>query len=312
MGALGVAFQPTFAFISSGINPDALLFTAGAALLFGLARGFRRGLTLPLAGFIGATVALGALTKLNFLGLAPAAALGVLGLALRRPRADGVKAVLVAGAIVAAPVALYALLNVAVWDRPASGSAALGALASTGGVSSSTQPKSLSGLASYLWQFYLPKLPFMTDDFSYWPLRSTWLNGFVGRFGWLDYSFTSWVYDAAPFAALAVAFGLVVELVRRLGAIARRKLETVVYLVAIAGLLYVIGRAGYQAKIAAQPPFEQARYLLPLLALYGLALALAARAAGRRFGPAVGAVIVSVAAIHTVAAMLITLTRYYG
>ena len=235
----------------------------------------------------------------------------MLGLALRRPRTEAVKTLLVAGTIVAVPVALYALLNVEVWNRPASGSSALGALATTGGVGSN-QPKSLSGLASYIWQFYLPRLPFMTDDFAYYPLRSTWLSGFVGRFGWLDYSFTPGVYDVAPFVALAAAAAFVAELVRRFGAVARRKLETVVYLVAIAGLVYVIGRSGYQAKIALQPPFEQARYLLPLLALYGLGLALAARAAGRRFGPAVGAGVVSVAAIHTVAAMLITLTRYYG
>ena len=34
VGALAVAFQPLFGFISSGVHPDALLFTASAALFF--------------------------------------------------------------------------------------------------------------------------------------------------------------------------------------------------------------------------------------------------------------------------------------
>ena len=32
VGALAVAFQPTFGFISGGVTPDALLFAASAAL----------------------------------------------------------------------------------------------------------------------------------------------------------------------------------------------------------------------------------------------------------------------------------------
>ena len=40
----GGALQPLFGFVSSGVQGDALLYTAGAVLLLGLARAFRRGL----------------------------------------------------------------------------------------------------------------------------------------------------------------------------------------------------------------------------------------------------------------------------
>ncbi len=46
VGALAVAFQPQFGFISGGVTPDSLLFVCSAALFYALARAFRRGLTL--------------------------------------------------------------------------------------------------------------------------------------------------------------------------------------------------------------------------------------------------------------------------
>ena len=45
VGVLAVAFQPLFGFISGGVRPVALLWTACAGLLFGLARAFAEGLT---------------------------------------------------------------------------------------------------------------------------------------------------------------------------------------------------------------------------------------------------------------------------
>jgi hypothetical protein len=82
--------------------------------------------------------------------------------------------------------------------------------------------------------------------------------------------------------------------------------------VIVLGLLILTNGNGYSARIGGAGGFEQARYLLPLLALYGAIVALAARGAGRRWGPPVGVLLVSVAIAHTAVAMLLTLTRYYG
>ena len=75
--ALLCAFQPVFTWISGGVNPDAGLIPVGAVLFWLLARAHRRGLTTPLAGAIGLTVAVAGLVKLSGFGLAPGAALGV-------------------------------------------------------------------------------------------------------------------------------------------------------------------------------------------------------------------------------------------
>jgi hypothetical protein len=80
----------------------------------------------------------------------------------------------------------------------------------------------------------------------------------------------------------------------------------------VGGLLVLIGWAGYRARVTGAPGFEQARYLLPLLPLYGAGVALAARLWGPRRGPVVAAVLVGVALSHDVLAQLLTVSRFYG
>jgi hypothetical protein len=58
--------------------------------------------------------------------------------------------------------------------------------------------------------------------------------------------------------------------------------------------------------------FSAAPRLTRLLALYGALIAIAARGAGKRYGPALGVLVVCISVAHTAAAMLLTLSRYYG
>ena len=74
----------------------------------------------------------------------------------------------------------------------------------------------------------------------------------------------------------------------------------------------LIAGTSYVARVGGVASYEQPRYLFPLLALYGALIALAARGAGKRYGPAVGILLVSIAIAHTAASMLLVLTRYYG
>ena len=75
------------------------------------------------------------------------------------------------------------------------------------------------------------------------------------------------------------------------------------------GLLGLLNWIGYNIQLGEAEGFEQARYLLPLLPLYAAVIALAARGAGRRYGPAAGVLIVSVAIAHSLLAMLLPVTR---
>jgi hypothetical protein len=309
VGGLLVALLPLFGFISAGVQGDALLYTAGAILLLTLARAFRRGLTPGRGAAIGGIAAVGLMTKLTFLGLVPGAALAVLILARRDRawRAFGVAIGLMGGVVVA-----YALANRLIWDRPLLAGGTGVPAPSGGGPAPGLDP--LTGL-SYIWQLYLPRLPGMADQFPYGdPMPNLWLHGMVGRFGWLDTSWPNAVYGIGRWAFVAIAVLAVVELVRsaRRGALAGRWAELACYAAIAGGLLVLIGWAGYRARVTGATGFEQARYLLPLLPLYGAAVALAARLWGPRRGPVVGAVLVGLAFAHTVLAQLLVISRFYG
>jgi 4-amino-4-deoxy-L-arabinose transferase-like glycosyltransferase len=313
VGALTAAFQPTFAFISGGVNNDNLLFLAAAGLFLALARGFRRGLTPSVGAGIGAAVSIGLLTKFQFLGLVPAAMLGVFLLVARARPADrryAARGALTAVVVTAIPIGCYAILSAAVWHRGVlPQGTAIASTVSTHGTAAGTSAREE---LSFIWQLFLPRFPGLSDQFVGTPLQTNWFNGLIGRFGWLDYGFPMWVYTLALWIWIVVLTSALLAFWRARTALRARLPELLTYSVAVAGLCLLIGIADYHARRDGEPPIEQARYLLPLLALYAAIVAAAARSGGRRWGPVVGAVLVAVAAAHSVFSELLTLTRFYG
>jgi hypothetical protein len=316
VGALVAAFQPLFAFVSSGVDADALLFAAAAGLFWALARAFRLGLTRRRGAAIGATLAVGSVGHLLFLGLVPGALLAIAVLARRGRRegraADDVRAaVLLALGVWLAPLLLDVVLNAVAWDRPALGLTGLG-------VTPRPPPglaghATLPGLLSYGWQLYAPRLPFMHGDlvpgFGPWHL---WFSGLMGRLGWSDYGVAGWVEVIGAFVAVLVLAGAASAVVRGWGELRRRGQEAGAYVAMALGLLLLLAWVGYRAAVARHAGWVQARDVLPLLALYAAVAALAVRAGGPRWGPPLGAGLVVLAAGHDVIAGLTTLARFYG
>jgi hypothetical protein len=153
----------------------------------------------------------------------------------------------------------------------------------------------------------------MDERFRFFPPRTIWFDGFIGRLGYAQYAFPQWFNDVALVVAFVLLALAAVALFRRRDAIRGRWTEAVVYSAMIASTMAVVGIAVFRLtpREAEGVPVAQARYLLPLLAIYAAGLALAAKAPGRRFGPAVAAVIVVLAAGHNLAAILLSLERYY-
>jgi hypothetical protein len=309
VGGLCTALAPLVGFISGVVNPDAMLCAVSAALFYCLARGFRRGLTRRLAIAIGAVTAIGFLTKLNFIGLAPGALLALVLLARRAARTSGRSAYGSLAAAVAigwGPSCLYVLINVLSNHAPFG-------LLSTGLSGTTAHHGSPLQELSYVWQFYLPRLPGMT---SYFPGVSTtlqfWFDRAVGVYGWLDTHFPGWVYEVALVPAGLIAALCVRELVRRGGALRARAGELISYAAIAAGLLALIGADSYLEFPAYPAVYSEPRYLLPLAVLFAAVLALAARGAGRRWGPAVGTLIVLLIFAHDVFSQLLEVGRFYG
>jgi hypothetical protein len=341
-GALLAAFQPMFGFMSGGVNNDNLLYLAATGVLWSLARAFRRGLDTRGGLLIGAFLGLGLVAKLTLLGFVPAVALALL-LLMRRAWRGGVasdravegaavdsagverdrspngpvnsdrverdralRGAAVAGAVAAAPMVVYVVLNHLVWKR----------VVIPGGVGS--VHSAVAGRAfdfreelSHIWQLFLPSIG-MHRQFADLPLWQTWFKGLVGRFGWLDYGFPAWVYRAALAIAVVVLVLAAVEIVRRRHALARRLDELAVYVLALAGLCAEIGVESYRAYIQNGERFEQPRYLLPAIGLYAALGVLAVRGGGRRWGPVLAAGLVTLAIGHDLYAQAITIARYYA
>jgi 4-amino-4-deoxy-L-arabinose transferase-like glycosyltransferase len=311
-GALAVALQPLFAFMSGGVNNDDLLYLMAAGTLYALARVFRRGLTAANGALLGAFLGLGIVAKLTLLGFVPAAVLG-LALALRRgwprDRAVAIRGAALAAGLAAAPVLIYIALNRLVWKR----GVLPGGVGSVSSAPGATLKFSITGELSHIWQLFLPPIG-MHHQFSYLPLWQTWFKGFIGKFGWLDYGFPWWFYKIALVAMLLLVLLALGELVRRRGTLARRGGEFAVYALATAGVCIEVGVQSYREMIqtGGTGHFEQPRYVLPMLCLYGAVVALAVRFGGRRWGPALAALVVVSALAHDLLAQAITISRYYA
>jgi 4-amino-4-deoxy-L-arabinose transferase-like glycosyltransferase len=308
VGALVVAFQPLFGFMSGGVNNDSLVYAAGAALLYVVARAFRRGLTPRLGIALGAVFFVGLMAKSHFLAFVPGVLLAG-GLLVWRAAPERRRAALtglgLAGAMAAIPFGLWMIINQQVFDRVAT---------TTGGFTAAPieQATTVSGQLSYMWQYFLPRAPFLSDQFTDYPLWDTYFQGFVGRLGWFQYQFPMWVNWTAlgVVAVLIVLAALALSRAHLLRS--GRWAEVLTYATLLGGLLLLVNIAGYRFRTTHFIGFEQTRYLFPMLGLWGLFVAVAARGAGRRWAPAVGGVLVVLAMAHSLFAMLLTVSRYYA
>jgi 4-amino-4-deoxy-L-arabinose transferase-like glycosyltransferase len=312
VGGAVVAFQPLMGFLSAGVHPDNMVDAFAAAELLLVARVFRRGLTIGRGVARGLVLVGGLLSKAAMLGLVPVAAWTV-GVAIWRQR-DRLRAALTAAAAAAvavlAPLGVYMVLARVLWERGLYSTLNGSALEVVTNAGAAGRPFKWREALSFVWQLMAPRLPFQDDLIPGTPVRDTFLTGLVGRFGWLDYGFPQWVFDDALLVVYAVGLLFLIGLARHWRAVLRRWPELVAYAGAIVGVYFVVGIAAYRARLGGFQTFEQPRYVLPLLAIYGATMAIAARSAGR-WGRVLAAIFIVAAFGHDLFSQLLTLQRYY-
>ena len=308
VGALCVALQPLFVSSSAIVSPDAMLITASTAVFLCMALAFRRGFSTRLALVMGVVIAAGFTSKVNFVGVALGVYVGLVVLAVRGFKAHrwvGLRSPAIAAAIGIAPSALFVLRN-ALTSNPATG----GAVQTGGQLSPATLLKELS----YTWQLFLPRLPGMTHYFKgVFPLREIWFDRSVGFYGWMDTTFPTWVDNVALVLAVGVAALGARELLVRRGALRARWPEFAAYAAIVLGVMWMLGYSSYRCDlIEHECSLGEPRYLLPLLPVFGAAIVLAIRGAGRRWAPMVGGAMVVLFLGHDLLSQLQTIARYYG
>jgi 4-amino-4-deoxy-L-arabinose transferase-like glycosyltransferase len=310
LGGLAVAFQPMFAQMGGAVNNDVLLFLMATIELYVLARIWRRGMSLANAVAAGTVLGLGILAKPTMIAFAPVVAAMFLYVLVRdRWRARSIAAW--TGAALA-PFAPLLVLNYGVW----------GASGGLSGSSASTTPERgaahLSEFLSYLWQWYLPRLPFMYSEFwsrTYehvsFPLYDLFFKGFWGDFGHLEIDYPGWVYGiliACSIAVLALVAYAAVHAKLRRDVLAAGLLLGVLPVVMTALLVNV---RAYLSLIESNEPFAQGRYLLQTVAVLGAALAAAAVGLGERRGRALAAAMVVSLAAFNMFSLGLVLLRFY-
>ncbi|MBF6621110.1 MAG: DUF2142 domain-containing protein [Patulibacter sp.] len=297
-GFTGLA--PMMLFVSGSVTPDAALFATWGLVLWLGTVVLRRGITARRALALCFVLGLAMVVKATSYALVPPVALVLLVGVLRArraaatamptsaadpaPDADAAPAEDLAArdeGLVAAPPTeaatrrgllriagasvLGLLITAGAWIIV---SRALGvaALAQGADVANSSGDVPLHAFPSYVWQFYLPRLPFMdpAPGIHAWPAWEFFVEGAWGAFGWLEVRFPGWVY-----VVLTALMALLTVLAARGLWRERRTHDWLVpgFYALVAVLL--LGALHWTEFHKGGTGFIQGRYLMPLAPLVG-------------------------------------------
>jgi 4-amino-4-deoxy-L-arabinose transferase-like glycosyltransferase len=299
------AMLPMVTFVSASVTPDGLLYALwGLALWLGARLITGRGGMRDVVA-ICAVTALAVLTKATSYALVPAVVIAVATAALRA--GGGPRRLALTAAVAVAVFALFAApwyVAARIDERPVAGQLAGAAPASR---------VDIREFGSYVWQYYLPRLPFQARNGALGPYPQayeTWFRQGVGAFGWLETRWPRRVYQVVFLVALVILAGASVTLLR-----SRRTLDWMLVLFfAAAALVLVAGLHWneYRLMEVSGVLSSQGRYLFPLLPLAGVVVAAAVRSLPQRLHPpAVGAGLGGLAVLQ-IFALALVLTRFYA
>jgi Dolichyl-phosphate-mannose-protein mannosyltransferase len=294
-----VALQPELGAAAGAVNPDILLAAIWTAFLLAGIRVLRRGPTRGRVAAMLGCVAAAALTHGRGLPLVIPAlfVLGVLFARLpsHRRRVVGVRAGVGAAALIA-----------------------LAAVAAVGGAYASVRAGiarfSLPDFVATTWQFYFPKLPLMGDrlgpDYGF---RQVFIETFYGTYGSLEIRLPHWAMRFLQLASVGGFAIVVAMLVARWRAVDGRRLLVAFLALSAASLVAFLHLASYTALVTSKgDPVIVGRYLLSATAVLGLAVAFVANALPRRAGASLAGAVLSVGCLLQIAALGLTMTRFYA
>jgi hypothetical protein len=286
-----VVLQPQVTHLAATANPDIALAAIWSAALYVMLRSLEDGATRSRIAWLAGLVVLSSLTQPRGLALlVPAVA--TLALAWRRHGGRGERAVPVGLALAGACGVLFLVLYAMQWDVS---------------VSRTRQ------FASYLWQFYLPRLDFMAPSISPgWGVKQAFVERLYSGYAQLEIAPPAWVLSALAIGALALIVLALVGVVARRRSLARRPEIAVVCALLVLGYVFVLHVVAFRSLLDATDPIITGRYLLPLMPLYGVAFALAVSWLPRRVAVPASAVVLVVLAVIQLQAFALLFERFYA
>jgi 4-amino-4-deoxy-L-arabinose transferase-like glycosyltransferase len=315
LAALLVAFEPMYGFISGAVNNDVGANAGAAALELLLIRVLRRGLTVRTGALLGALLVLLPLVKGTVLSLYPLAVLVLIASLWRRhgrAQAPGWAALAgVAGVAALVRAGILSAASTATQATGAAGPAPAPAVSDTSSVSLALHH--LPGYFSYVWEVFLPRLPFMHAHFvaGELPAYVIFVERGWGAFGWYTVYFPQGVY-AVITTVMLLAIPLALWAARREWAWVRANWISVVAVL----LMPVFVIAGFEAAFytpSLRPVISEfGRYLFPAIAPLAAFVVGALHAFGRRRAVLAGAALLAAMIALSVASQLLTLTAFYA
>jgi len=312
LAALLVAYEPMYGFVSGIVNNDVGVNATAAALELLLIRLLRRGVTIPWGALTGAVLILLPSVKGTGLSLYPVAGLVfVVALWRHRHRADLLGwAALAISAVVVGVLVTQVLSPALAASSATAGGGAPSAIGSNANAVSEALHHVPDFLA-YLWQVFLPRLPFMADHFTSYPGFVIFIERGWGAFGWYDVLFPSWVY-AAILVTSVLALALAPWAARRewRWLLAHLPEALAVVLMPIAVIVGFV--AAYYTPGARPAIAEFGRYAFPAIGPIALLVVGALHAFGRRRMLEAGVALVVATIALSYASQLLTLSSFYA
>jgi 4-amino-4-deoxy-L-arabinose transferase-like glycosyltransferase len=298
-----VALQPKLGFGAGIVNPDIMLaLWATGALLAALRlvqRGPTAGRIVALAACAGAAV----LTHPRGYFVPPFAVIALAIAAWRfAPRRGWI---IRAGALGVGAMILLAGAAV-LWTRAHTGHGGSGTVSPVSGFN-------LRQFLSYLWQFYLPKLGSMDPKVgpSFYGYRQVYIDSFFGNFASLSVNYRPVFYDALQVMAGVGLVALYTTVVVRWRTVVANWTVPVLSIVFFGGLMLLLHLISYSTLRGNNDPVITGRYLLPAVALYGVAIAWVCSSLPRRFGLPIAGLLLGVAALYAVGGVGLSMERFY-
>jgi 4-amino-4-deoxy-L-arabinose transferase-like glycosyltransferase len=294
-----VALQPELAASAGTVNPDILLAATWTGFLLAGARLIRRGPSRGRMAAMLGCVAASVLTHGRGLPLV-IPALFVLGVLFARLPADRRRVVGIRAAIAGAVVVVLGVVA-------AVGGAYGGQVAGVGQFNP-------ADFIATTWQFYFPKLPLMGHrlgpDYGF---RQVFVETFYGTYGSLEIRLPHWAIRFLQLSSVAGFLIVVATVIARWRALEGRRLLLGFLAVSAVALIAFLHVASYLALVTNDgDPVIVGRYLLAATAILGLAVAFVAAALPRRVGATLAGAVLSVGCLLQIAALGLTVARFYA
>ena len=301
-----VAFQPMFGFMSGSVNNDMGVNAAAAVLLYLLIRGLRRGLTPQLGVAIGVVLVVTPLVKGTGYALYPAALIALGAMAYRQRLTRGLMPFAAVAGTFVVLLGGWTLLS-QVFERPT--------ITTPGGDAPvvGTATRDPMGVISYVWQTFLPRLPFMFEftPAHQWPAFETYIQRGWGAFGWYAMRFPEWVYVVIAVLMIAVGALAALALWRRRAEARSRLAEILVLAAALAAVVIGVEIAFYHHVPRTLLPVG-GRYAFPAITVLATIAVGSAFAVRRRlFVPAIAVLVVLVLGM-SYASQVFSLSAFYS